>query len=105
MNQVVISGKISGNITHEYVNDTSVTKFTLLNMAYSNNRNTMLKTYVRCRCTGALADYVNNELYEGCNVICTGRIQFIRNIVNNTSIDRMYILCNTVSILEQEEYS
>ena len=105
MNQVIISGKITGDINCELDKNTTTTKFKLLNMVYSHNRSSMIKTIVRCITYGALADYVNNELYEGCNVICTGRIQYRRYLNNNTAIDLMYVMCNTVSILEQEEYS
>ena len=105
MNQVYISGKIVGDILHEYKDNVSVTKFKLQNQRYSPNSNIMLKTIIWCRCTGALADYVNSELYEGCEVICTGFIQYIKYVTNNVSIDRMYVCCNTVSKLEQEEYT
>lgn len=105
MNQVVISGKIYGDINHEYNDSVSTTKFKILNQRYSPNGGTMLKTIVWCRCTGALADYVNTELYEGCNIIVTGFIQYLTYVVNNTKIDRLMIYCNTVSILEQEEYT
>ena len=105
MNQVIISGNITGDINCELDKNTTTTKFKLLNMVYSPNRSSMIKTIVRCITYGALAEYVNNELYEGCNVICTGRIQYRRYISKNTAVDMMYIMCNTVSILEQEEYS
>lgn len=105
MNQVVISGKIYGDINHEYNNSVSTTKFKILNQKYSPSSSTMMKTIVWCRCTGALADYVNTELYEGCNIIVTGFIQYLTYVVNNTKIDRLVIYCNTVSILEQEEYT
>jgi single-stranded DNA-binding protein len=104
MNQVVISGKIYGDINHSYDESVSVTKFKIINQHYSDRRNTMLKTIVDCRCTGALADYVNSELYTGCNIIVTGFIQYISYVVNNTKIDRLVIYCSTVSRLEQEEY-
>ena len=105
MNQVVISGKIYGDIIHEYNDSVSTTRFKILNQRYSQGANTMLKTIVWCRCTGALADYVNTELYEGCNIIVTGFIQYLSYVVNNVKIDRLVIFCNTVSILEQEEYT
>ena len=104
MNTVIISGKIL-DITSELDKNTTTSKFKLQNMVYSPNKSSMIKTIVRCICYGALAEYVNNELYEGCNVICTGRIQYRRFISNNQPIDIMYVVCNTVSILEQEEYS
>ena len=105
MNQVIISGKIVGDIVCELDKNTTTTKFKLLNMVYSGNKSAMVKTYVRCICYGAVAEYVNNELYENCNVICTGRIHYRRFISNNQPIDILYVVCNTVSILEQEEYS
>lgn len=104
MNTVIISGKIL-DITSELDKNTTTSKFKLQNMVYSPNKSSMIKTIVRCICYGALAEYVNNELYENCNVICTGRIQYRRFISNNQPIDIMYVVCNTVSILEQEEYS
>lgn len=104
MNTVIISGKIE-SITSELDKNTTTSKFKLLNQVYSPNKSSMIKTIVRCICYGALAEYVNNELYEGCNVICTGRISYRRFISNNQPIDIMYVACNTVSILEQEEYS
>ena len=104
MNTVIISGKIE-TIDTELEKETTVCKFTLLNMIYSGTKNAMVKTYIRCICYGAVAEYVNGELYEGCNVICTGYIKFRTFICNNTKIDKMYVYCNTVSILEQEEYS
>lgn len=105
MNQVVISGKITGDINHEYNGDVSTVKFKILNQKYSYNSNKKISTIVWCRCTGALADYVNTELYEGCDIIVTGYIQYLSYVVNNVKIDRLVIYCNTVSILEQEEYS
>lgn len=105
MNQVIISGKIVGQIVSELDKELTTCKFKLNNQVYSPGKSSMVKTIVRCICYGALAEYVNNELYEGCNVIITGRIQYRRYISNNTPIDIMYVACNTVSILEQEEYS
>lgn len=105
MNSVVISGKIYGMINHEYDNDLSVTNFTLLNQKYSPHKSTMIKNMIKCRCVGALADYVNTELYEGCNVICTGYLQFKMNPVGKGFMEKCYVVCNTVSILEQEEYT
>jgi len=105
MNQVIISGKISGEINSELDKELTTCKFKLLNMVYSPGKSTMVKTIVRCICYGAVAEYVYNELYDGCNVICTGRIQYRRYISNNQPIDIMYVVCNTVSVLEQEEYS
>lgn len=104
MNQVVISGKISGDIIHEYNDSVSTTKFKILNQRYSPGSGVMMKTYIWCRCTGALADYVQNEMFEGCDILITGYIQYISYVVNNTKIDRLVIHCNTVTRLEQEEY-
>ena len=104
MNTVIISGQIQ-TINAELDKNTTTCKFKLLNQVYSGNKSCMVKTIVRCICYGALAEYVNNELYEGCNVICTGRIQYRRFISNNQPIDIMYVACNTVSVLDQEEYS
>ena len=105
MNNVVISGKVYGIISHEYDNDISTTNFALLNQVYSFNKGAMVKNIIRCRCTGAVADYVNTELYEGCNVICTGWLQYKMNPVGKGFVEKCYVMCNTVSILEQEEYS
>lgn len=105
MNYCVISGKIASDIDIEYNKTTSVCKFTLKNTYFDNNKNVMVPTLVRCMCHGALADYVNAEMYCNCNVIITGRIIFKRFIVKGATIDKFYISCTTVSKLEQEEYS
>ena len=51
------------------------------------------------------ADYVGNELYQGCNVIITGRVCYRRIEIPNSVVNQLYVGCNTVSILEQEEYT
>ena len=105
MNTVIISGKIYGDIYYEYTNDVSITKFKICNQKYNGTKGIMDRHIIRCICKGALADYVNTELYEGCNIIITGYISSKVFDVNNTKVDRTYLYCNTVSVLEQEEYS
>lgn len=105
MNSVVITGKIYGDIYQEYQKDVSTVKFKICNQKYNGTRNAMDKHIVRCICRGALADYVNTEMYDGCRVIITGFLSSKIFELNNTVVDKTYLYCNTVSILDQEEYS
>ena len=105
MNYCVISGQIVGDIDNELNNTMSCCKFNLKNLYYKPNVSATERTIIRCVCYGAVADYVINELYEGANVLVTGRVLSRHYVVNNTHIDRLYIGCNTVTRLEQEEYS
>lgn len=104
MNHVVISGKIYGDIVHEYIGEISTTKFVLKNSYYAPAKSAKVITLVRCMCQGALADYVANEMYNDCSVIVTGRIAHKRWITKNTTLDMMYVVPFTISKLEQEEY-
>lgn len=104
MNYCVITGKIDGDIISELDREISCTKFNLKNLYYKPNVSATERTIIRCICYGALADYVNNELYEGANIIVAGRILSRHYIANGAHFDRLYIGCNTVSLLEQEEY-
>ena len=104
MNYVVVSGQIVGDIDTELNKEMSCTKFNIKNIYYKPTTSTSEKTIIRCICYGALADYVYNELYEGANVLVTGRVLNRHYVVNNTHIDRLYVGCNTVTKLEQEEY-
>lgn len=105
MNYVVISGQIVGDIDSELSKEMSCTKFNIKNIYYKPTTSTSEKTIIRCICYGALADYVYNELYEGANILVTGRVLNRHYIVNGAHIDRLYVGCNTVTKLEQEEYS
>jgi len=105
MNHVVITGKITGSIIYELDRATPMCTFSVKNLYYKNNTSTQQATIIRCIAYGAVADYVGNELYEGCNVIVTGRVCYRRIEANNTAINQLYVGCNTVSILEQEEYT
>lgn len=105
MNYCVISGKIVGEMDIELNKTTRNCKFKIKNLYYDGNKQVQVPTLVRCMCHGALADYVYNEMYEGCNVIVTGRIIYKKYLVGNQRFDKMYVSCTTVSKLEQEEYS
>lgn len=105
MNYCVVSGKIVGDIDNSINGNMSCCKFNIQNLYYTPNKSATEKTIIRCICYGALADYVYNELYEGANVIVTGRVLNRFYISNNTKFNRLYIGCNTVSRLEQEEYT
>ena len=105
MNYVVISGQIVGDIDTELNKEMSCTKFNIKNIYYKPTTSTSEKTIIRCICYGALADYVYNELYEGANILVTGRVLNRHYITNGVHIDRLYVGCNTVTRLEQEEYS
>ena len=105
MNHVVITGKITGDIIHELDRAVSFCKFNVKNSYFKGNNSTQQIVIIRCIAYGAVADYVANELYEGCNVIVTGRVCYRKIEANNTVINQLYIGCNTVSILEQEEYT
>ena len=104
MNYCVISGKIVGNIESDIEKEMSRCSFNLDNLYYTPTKSATERTIIRCVCYGALADYVYHELYDGANVIVTGRVLNRHYVANNTSINRLYIGCNTVSRLEQEEY-
>ena len=105
MNYVVISGQIVGDIDTELNKEMSCTKFNIKNIYYKPTTSTSEKTIIRCICYGALADYVYNELYEGANILVTGRVLNRHYITNGVHIDRLYVGCNTVTKIEQEEYS
>lgn len=105
MNYVVVSGQIVGDIDTELNKEMSCTKFNIKNIYYKPTTSTSEKTIIRCICYGALADYVYNELYEGANILVTGRVLNRHYITNGVHIDRLYVGCNTVTKLEQEEYS
>lgn len=105
MNYCVVSGTIVGDIDSELNKEMSCTKFNIKNLYYKPNKSSTEKAIIRCICYGALADYVYNELYEGANIIVTGRVLNRHYVSNGVHLDRLYIGCNTVSILEQEEYS
>lgn len=105
MNYCIVSGTIVGDIVNELDRELSCCKFNIKNLYYKPNVVASEKTIIRCICYGALADYVNNEMYEGANILVTGRVLNRHYVSNGTHIDRLYIGCNTVSLLEQEEYS
>lgn len=104
MNYVTISGKIVGDIVSELDKEMRCCKFKLKNLYYSPTKTATEVTIVRCIAYGGLAEYIYNEMYEGCDVVITGRVLHRHYVSNNTAIDVMYIGCNTVSKLEQGEY-
>lgn len=104
MNYCTISGTIVGDIDTELDREMRCCKFNIKNLYWKQTVSAMEKTIIRCICYGALAEYVSNELYDGANVLVTGRIVSRHYVVNNTHLDRLYIGCNTVTRLEQEEY-
>ena len=105
MNYCVVSGQIVGDIVSELDREMKCCKFNIKNLYYKPNVSANEKTIIRCICYGALADYVYHELYEGANVLVTGRVLNRHYVSNGVHIDRLYIGCNTVTRLEQEEYS
>lgn len=104
MNYCVISGQIVGDIVSELDREKSCCKFNIKNLYYKTNVSASEKTIIRCICYGALADYVYHELYEGANILVTGRVLSRHYVSNGVHIDRLYVGCNTVTKLEQEEY-
>lgn len=105
MNYVVVSGKVHGEIIKEYKENTTMCKFKVKNIYFSPSRQNNEVTYIRCIAYGSLAEYCNNELYEGEDVIITGRIHHRYYKAEGKDINMFYIACNTVSRLEQEEYN
>ena len=105
MNHVVITGKITGDIIYEQDRATSMCSFNVKNLYYRGNTSTQQAVIIRCIAYGAVADYVGNELYQSCNVIVTGRVCYRRIEIPNSVVNQLYVGCNTVSILEQEEYT
>lgn len=105
MNLVVISGKICSNIDMGLDGESSRCRFKIKSQYFSPSRGARLTTIVPCIAYGAVADYCYNEMWAGCDVIITGAILFQRYEVNGKTFDRMYIRCNTISKLEQEEYA
>lgn len=106
MNQVTISGIIRGDFDYT-IGDNSMRylKFTLENQEFKPSTSTKEITFIKCISYGAVADYVNNEMYDGAKVVITGRLVHRRYYSNNTYFDKMYLNCYTVTRLEQEEYS
>ena len=74
MNYCTVSGTIVGDIDSELDREMRCAKFNIKNLYYKPNVSSMEKTIIRCICYGALAEYVVNELYEGANILVTGRI-------------------------------
>ena len=105
MNYVVISGTVYGDITKEYKDSGTVCKFKVKNLYFSPSRQNNEVTYIRCIAYGNLAEYCNNELYEGESIIVTGRIHHKYYKTDKMDINMFYVACNTVSRLEQEEYN
>ena len=106
MNHCVISGKISGDIDKTIGDNGMVTcKFNVANIHYKPKINASEKTLIRCVAYGALAEYVYNEMYDGANVLITGRILSRTYQVNNGLYRKTYVGCDTVSRLDQEDYS
>lgn len=105
MNHVCISGKVSGEIVSDIDRNMPCTTFTIKNLYHSDKTNIISTSYIRCIAYGGLAEYCYNELYEGASILVTGRVLNRTYICNNTKIDRLYIGCNTVSKLLQEEYT
>lgn len=105
MNYCVVSGKILGDIEYSIAGEMTCTKFNIRNLYYAPNKSAQEKTIIRCVCYGAVADYVYNELFEGADIIVTGRILNRHYVSNGSTFNRLYIGCNTVSRLEQEEYT
>jgi single-stranded DNA-binding protein len=105
MNYCVISGEIVGDIDSSFNGEMSCAKFNVKNIYYKPRLSSSERTIIRCVCYGALADYVSNELYEGANILITGRVLSRHFVKNGAHMDKVYVGCNTVSILEQEEYS
>lgn len=105
MNYCTVSGKLVGDIDSSYTNEMRCCKFNLKNIYYKPTTSTSEQTTIRCICYGALADYVVNELYDGASILVTGRILSRHYVVNGMHTDRVYVGCNTVTKLEQEEYS
>lgn len=106
MNHVTISGMISGDFDYTTGdNNMRCLKFTLLNQEFKPSTSTKETTYIKCIAYGAVADYINSEMYDGAKVVVTGRLVHRRYLANNTHFDKMYLNCYTVTRLEQEEYS
>ena len=110
MNLVVMSGKVFGDIFKDYEDDgksSSVAKFTLENQTYSPKANKIYRTNIPVIATGALADYCYNEMYNGQEVIVTGRLlnKMFRVPDTGKMLNRLYMVCNTISPLIQNEYT
>lgn len=106
MNHCVVSGKIVGDIDKTIGdNGATICKFNMANIYYKPKISASEKTILRCVSYGAVAEYVYNELYEGANIIVTGRILTRAYKVNNSTYHQTYIGCDTVSRLDQEDYS
>lgn len=106
MNNVVVSGNISGDFDYTTSdNGMKCLKFTLVNKEYKPSTSTIETTFIKCISYGAVAEYINSEMYDGAKVVVTGRLVHRRYHSNNTYFDKMYLNCYTVTRLEQEEYS
>ena len=105
MNNVVISGTIHTEI-QTLNTDTGMreSKFRLKNNYFRNSNSTMDVSYINCIAYGSTASYIENELYQGCKVIVTGRLSSRTINVTGNYVTNFYIIINTISILEQEEY-
>lgn len=104
MNNIVISGIVVGDIIQELSNDRQCVKFKLRNLFFSPSLKNNQTTYIDCICYGSLARYCYNELYENASILITGRLMSKHYIVDNRGFWKMYVQCNTVTKLEQEEY-
>lgn len=106
MNHITISGIVVGDIIQELNRETYTCKFKIKNIYFSPTKKNNETTYIRCIAYGSLGRYCYNELYEGANIIVTGRILNRCYIPDNksTAINILYIGCNTVSKLDQLDY-
>ena len=104
MNHITISGQVSGDIREELNKELYCCKFKLKNLYYNDKKSHLETIYIDCICYGNVARFVHTELYEGCNVLITGRILTRHYVVNGSGFYKYYIGCNTVTKLEQEDY-
>lgn len=107
MNTIVVSGKIASDILEDLNGELYCSKFKIKNMSYSPNRkyNNVETVMLPCIAYGNVARYVSTELYNGCDVLITGRILTrTYKVESNKTVTKYYIGCNTVTKLEQELY-
>lgn len=105
MNNVTITGEVVSDIREELNEGLTCCKFKIKNLYYNNKKSIQEPTYIDCICYGYVAEYCLHEVYTGCKVLITGRILSRTYIVNCSRFNKMYIGCNTVTQLVQEDYS
>lgn len=104
MNYCVITGNVSGNLQYEMGETERVCKFKVYNRVYKAHKGDVDTQIIPCRAYGNLAEYVNAEIYNNCEVLILGRIRVSTVKLGDKLKPIFYVYCYAVTKLEQNEY-